>query len=73
MLGVEESDVEALVADLNEISLEARPSNWRRSTMACTGIEFCKLAIVDTKQRAIDLVTELEKRFPDLDTPITST
>ncbi len=39
--------------------------------MACTGIEFCKLAIVDTKQRAIDLVTELEKRFPDLDTPIT--
>ena len=39
--------------------------------MACTGIEFCKLAIVDTKQRAIDLVDELEKRFPDLDTPIT--
>ena len=22
---------------------------WRRSTMACTGIEFCKLAIVETK------------------------
>ena len=71
VLGVEESDIEDLVADLNEIGLEARPSNWRRSTMACTGIEFCKLAIVDTKQRAIDLVAELEKRFPDLDTPIT--
>ena len=39
--------------------------------MACTGIEFCKLAIVDTKQRAADLVDELERRFPDLDTPIT--
>ena len=39
--------------------------------MACTGIEFCKLAIVDTKQRARDLVAELERRFPDLDTPIT--
>jgi sulfite reductase (ferredoxin) len=39
--------------------------------MACTGIEFCKLAIVDTKNRARDLVAELEKRFPDLDTPIT--
>ena len=38
--------------------------------MACTGIEFCKLAIVDTKERARLLVTELEKRFPDLDTPI---
>ena len=64
-------DVEPLIAGLAEINLEARPSNWRRSTMACTGIEFCKLAIVETKQRAIDLVTELEKRFPDLDTPVT--
>ena len=48
-----------------------QPSNWRRNTMACTGIEFCKLAIVDTKDRARDLVAELERRFPDLDTPIT--
>ena len=39
--------------------------------MACTGIEFCKLAIVDTKNRAAALVSELERRFPDLDTPIT--
>jgi sulfite reductase (ferredoxin) len=70
VLGVAATDVEALVADLAGIGLEARPSNWRRSTMACTGIEFCKLAIVDTKQRAIDLVGELERRFPGLDTPI---
>jgi sulfite reductase (ferredoxin) len=39
--------------------------------MACTGIEFCKLAIVETKQRAADLIAELEERFPGLDTPIT--
>ena len=39
--------------------------------MACTGIEFCKLAIVETKARAADLVAELEKRFPELDVPIT--
>ena len=70
VLGVDEADVEALIADLSDINLEARPSNWRRSTMACTGIEFCKLAIVDTKERSIALVSELEKRFPDLDTPI---
>ena len=30
------------------------PSAWRRGTMACTGIEFCKLAIVETKARAAD-------------------
>ena len=39
--------------------------------MACTGIEFCKLAIVETKARAADLVVELERRFPALDVPIT--
>jgi sulfite reductase (ferredoxin) len=56
-----------VLAELDEIGLSARPSSWRRNTMACTGIEFCKLAIVDTKNRARDLVTELEQRFPDLD------
>ena len=39
--------------------------------MACTGIEFCKLAIVETKERAIRLVDELEKRLADVfDAPI---
>ena len=33
--------------------------------MACTGIEYCKLAIVETKSRANDLVAELERRLPD--------
>ncbi|NYE38796.1 sulfite reductase (ferredoxin) [Nocardioides cavernae] len=71
VLGVAAEDAEAFADDLEKIGLTARPSNWRRSTMACTGIEFCKLAIVDTKERARRLVTELEKRFPDLDTDIT--
>ena len=71
LIGVDGDQVEDVVADLDRIGLQARPSQWRRSTMACTGIEFCKLAIVDTKQRAIDLIAELERRFPDLDTPIT--
>jgi sulfite reductase (ferredoxin) len=70
VLGVDEDSVEALIEDLRAINLDARPSPWRRSTMACTGIEFCKLAIVETKQRAIDLVDEMERRFPGLDTPI---
>jgi sulfite reductase (ferredoxin) len=71
VLGVAAEDVEDVVAALEGIGLQARPSTWRRSTMACTGIEFCKLAIVDTKQRAKDLVQELERRFPEMDTPIT--
>jgi sulfite reductase (ferredoxin) len=71
VLGVDGADVAAFTADLEKIGLTAHPSNWRRNTMACTGIEFCKLAIVDTKDRAKALISELETRFPDLDVPIT--
>ena len=71
VLGVRPEIVEGLVTDLAEIGLDARPSNWRRNTMACTGLEFCKLALVDTKRRAQALVAVLEQRFPSLDTPIT--
>jgi sulfite reductase (ferredoxin) len=38
--------------------------------MACTGIEFCKLAIGETKGRARWLTTELESRLPDFDEEI---
>ncbi|MGA8210993.1 MAG: nitrite/sulfite reductase [Nocardioidaceae bacterium] len=71
VLDVPPDRVESLVAELDGLGLSARPSAWRRSTMACTGIEFCKLAIVETKQRASDLIGELEDRFPGLDVPIT--
>ncbi len=72
LIGVDGDQVDGLVARLEEIGLSAKPSNWRRNTMACTGIEFCKLAIVDTKDRARDLIAELERRFPDLDKQVPS-
>ncbi len=71
VLDVEESQVESLVKALADLGLSARPSGWRQHTMACTGIEFCKLAIVETKARAGWLIEELEQRIPDLDVPIT--
>ncbi|UUZ59293.1 hypothetical protein [Nocardioides sp. B-3] len=52
VIGVDGADTEAFADGPEKIGLTARPSNWRRRTMACTGIEFCKLAIVDTKERA---------------------
>ncbi len=60
-----------LVAELDQAGLPAVPSAFRRHTMACTGIEFCKLAIVETKARAADLISELERRLPDFDVPVT--
>jgi sulfite reductase (ferredoxin) len=62
---------EPLVRDLEAIDLIVHPSRWRRSTMACTGLEYCKLAIVETKDRAAELVAELERRLAGQDTDIT--
>jgi sulfite reductase (ferredoxin) len=70
VLDVAADRVNSLVAELRGIGLEATPSAWRRGTMACTGIEFCKLAIVETKARAANLVETLEKRLADFDVDI---
>ena len=70
VLDIAEADTEAVVQGLQDVGLQARPSNWRRSTMACTGIEFCKLAIVETKARAAELVEHLEAKVAELDADI---
>lgn len=67
ILDVPEEKVEDLVAELDAIDLPSRASAWRRGTMACTGIEFCKLAIVETKGRAVELYRYLEDRLPGFD------
>src|SRR5579863_6986177 len=71
ILDVPADRTEDLVEELDQAGLPANPSAFRRHTMACTGIEFCKLAIVETKARAADLISELERRLPDFDTPVT--
>ncbi len=71
ILDVPEERTGELVAELEAHDLRVRPSTFRRQTMACTGIEFCKLAIVETKQRGMDLIAELERRLPDFDEPLT--
>jgi len=71
LLGVAPEDVEKLQADLEEMGLYSKPSEFRRGLLSCTGLEYCKLAHVTTKSRAIELADELEERFGDLDSPIT--
>ncbi|MFB1041957.1 nitrite/sulfite reductase [Streptomyces chrestomyceticus] len=70
ILDVAEDQVEPLVAGLEALDFQVRPSPFRRGTMACTGIEFCKLAIVETKARGASLIDELERRMPDFEEPV---
>ena len=72
ILDVPADGVDDLVLGLESLGLSAAPSPFRRSTMACTGIEYCKLAIVDTKDTATAVIRELEQRLAgvELDRPI---
>ncbi len=73
VLDVPADEVAPLVEELKGLGLHADPSPFRRHTMACTGIEFCKLAFVDTKDTATATIAELENRLGDvkLELPIT--
>jgi sulfite reductase (ferredoxin) len=70
VLDLEHDQVDSLIAEAAAIGLSADPGAWKRSVMACTGIEFCKLAIVETKAQAGRVVDELEQRLGALDSPI---
>lgn len=69
-LDVKEDDIPALSRALDETGLYSQPSEFRRGVISCTGLEFCKLAHVTTKARAIELVDILEDTLGDLDVPI---
>jgi sulfite reductase (ferredoxin) len=61
----------AVIDEMEQLGFSVRPSAFRRGTIACTGIEFCKLALIETKVRAETLREEMERRLPEFDTPIT--
>ena len=67
VLDVAPGAVDHLTTTLGGLGLPAQASPWRRGVMACSGIEFCKLAFTETRTRAQTLVPELEQRLADLD------
>jgi sulfite reductase (ferredoxin) len=71
ILDVPDSALGELTTELDALGLPAAPSVFQRHMMACTGIEFCKLAIVETKGRAMNLIEELERRLPGFESPVT--
>ena len=56
-----------LARELEKIGLPVEGSNFWRGAVACTGTEFCKLALTETKGFTRWLVDELEERVPGFD------
>jgi sulfite reductase (ferredoxin) len=70
VVNVRNENVKALVADLHAIDLQVEVSPFWRGAIACTGTEFCKLAIAETKAFSKWLVAEMEDRLPGFDQQI---
>ena len=67
VINVPEANTQALTDGLNAAGLSVNASPFWRGAIACTGSEFCKLAITETKGFTRWLVEELEVRVPGFD------
>jgi sulfite reductase (ferredoxin) len=64
VVNVPHQNVQALASGLSAIGLPVAGSAFWRGAIACSGTEFCKLAITETKSFSRWLVEELEERLP---------
>ena len=65
IVNVPQRDAAKVAHELEVAALPVRASVFARGTVACTGSEFCKLALTETKGFARWLTHELEERLPD--------
>jgi sulfite reductase (ferredoxin) len=65
LINIPEAHVTPVVNELSSAGLPIESSSFARGTVACTGSEFCKLALTETKSFARWLTEQLEERFPD--------
>ena len=67
VVNVPQINADSLARELDDIGLRVGGSAFYRGTIACSGTEFCKLAITETKSFSRWLVEELEERLPGFD------
>jgi sulfite reductase (ferredoxin) len=67
VVNVPRASVDEVLSGLNGAGLTVAASPFWRGAVACTGMEFCKLAITETKSFTRWLVEEMEERIPEFD------
>jgi ferredoxin-nitrite reductase len=62
LTGVPDARLDTLLAEPLLATYSPAPKPFERGAVACTGNEFCRLAIVETKARAMQWAHELDRR-----------
>ncbi len=60
LLNIPSDNLPTLLKELDAAGMVYQPSNFRRGCVSCTGIEFCNIAVAETKNRMIRMVEQLE-------------
>jgi sulfite reductase (ferredoxin) len=67
LVNIPNAQTREVVEKISALGLQVEPTVFFRGAVACTGTEFCKLAIAETKGFNKWLVGELEDRLPEFD------
>jgi sulfite reductase (ferredoxin) len=71
VLNIPAGKVDLFAAEATGVGVPLQASPFRRGTISCTGSEYCKLAIVETKQFSDQLAAEMERRIPEFHEHVT--
>ena len=63
--GVPEEHLDSLLAEPLLERFSPKPGAFERGIVACTGSEFCRFGIVETKIRAVEWAREMDERVGD--------
>ncbi|UCD27894.1 MAG: hypothetical protein JSV03_12420, partial [Planctomycetota bacterium] len=61
LLNISPNHIDDLIKELTDAKLSPNQHPLRSSLVSCTGMEFCNLAVVETKQRAKEILNYLEE------------
>jgi sulfite reductase (ferredoxin) len=69
--GVKDEVAQDLANEIAELGYPYAPTPFRARLQSCTGKEFCKFGITETKEFAKKVLVELEERFPEFTEDVT--
>ncbi|MGM0520052.1 MAG: nitrite/sulfite reductase [Campylobacterota bacterium] len=68
--GIKDEVAKDLANEFDNLGYPYKPSTFRARLQSCTGKEFCKFGITETKEYAKKIVVELEEKNKDFDEPV---
>ncbi len=71
LINVPQERLEGLLREPLLKELPPEPSRFVRGLVSCTGVQYCNLAVIETKARAVRIAQALEKRLGTEGTPLT--